>query len=208
MVICIVDRPRAEPCWYMCVIYVCISAYLSYMTKRSALARRPFVWPRHCVFNCTLELGRELLMYVVNVRLSAWEHFRGNTPCQLFVVYRLLFFYIFVNTIILIQLWLIFALLTVPTGPTPPFFPWLSCASVTVGVYGKVPAPGFWHLVSLFVNLGYRAAQQWREVASAPCLAKSLTKTRVRILLKSGAFLTLFRACFLPGRTKDLSAPR
>jgi len=28
------------------------------------------------------------------------------------------------------------------------------------------------------------------------------------MLLKSRAFLTCFRACFLPGRAKDLSAPR
>jgi len=31
---------------------------------------------------------------------------------------------------------------------------------------------------------------------------------RVSILLKSRAFLTCFRACFLPGRAKDLSVPR
>jgi len=31
---------------------------------------------------------------------------------------------------------------------------------------------------------------------------------RVSILLKSRASLTWFRACFLPGRTKDLSATR
>jgi len=31
---------------------------------------------------------------------------------------------------------------------------------------------------------------------------------RVSMLLKSRAFLTCFRACFLPGRAKDLSAPR
>jgi hypothetical protein len=31
---------------------------------------------------------------------------------------------------------------------------------------------------------------------------------RVLMLLKSRASLTCFRACFLPGRAKDLSAPR
>jgi len=31
---------------------------------------------------------------------------------------------------------------------------------------------------------------------------------RVKILLKSRASLTCFPACFLPGRAKDLSAPR
>jgi len=32
--------------------------------------------------------------------------------------------------------------------------------------------------------------------------------TRVSMLLKWRASLTCFRACFLPGRAKDLSAPR
>jgi len=31
---------------------------------------------------------------------------------------------------------------------------------------------------------------------------------RISILLKSRASLTCFRACFFPGRAKDLSAPR
>ena len=45
---------------------------------------------------------------------------------------------------------------------------------------------------------------------SAPCLQekKYLMTARVWMLLKSCAFLTCFRACFLPGRDKDLSAPR
>jgi len=34
-----------------------------------------------------------------------------------------------------------------------------------------------------------------------------LTTARVSMLLKSRAFLTSFRACFLPGRAKNLSAP-
>ena len=37
---------------------------------------------------------------------------------------------------------------------------------------------------------------------------KNLMTARASMLLKSHAFLTCFRACFLPGRAKDLSAPR
>jgi len=37
---------------------------------------------------------------------------------------------------------------------------------------------------------------------------KNLMTTRVSMLLKSRASLTCFRACFLPGRAKDLSASR
>ena len=35
---------------------------------------------------------------------------------------------------------------------------------------------------------------------------KKLMTARVSMLLKSRAYLTCFRACFLPGRAKDLSA--
>ena len=50
---------------------------------------------------------------------------------------------------------------------------------------------------------------EWREFPSAPCLAgkKNLMTARASMLLKSCASLTCFRACFLPGRAKDLSAP-
>jgi len=48
---------------------------------------------------------------------------------------------------------------------------------------------------------------EWREFPSAPCLAKkNLMTARVSMLLKWRASLTCFRACFLPGRAKDLSA--
>ena len=44
---------------------------------------------------------------------------------------------------------------------------------------------------------------------SAPCLTGGkLMIARVSMLLKSRASLTCFRACLLPGRAKDLSAPR
>ena len=52
---------------------------------------------------------------------------------------------------------------------------------------------------------------EWRKFPSAPCLAggkKNLMTARVSMLLKSRASLTCFRACFLPGQVKDLSAPR
>ena len=53
---------------------------------------------------------------------------------------------------------------------------------------------------------------EWREFLSAPCLAggkKNPPMTaRVSRLLKSRAFLTCFRACYLPGRAKDLSVRR
>ena len=51
---------------------------------------------------------------------------------------------------------------------------------------------------------------EWREYPSAPCLAgkENLMTARASMLLKSRASLTCFRACFLPGRAKDLSAPR
>ena len=40
-----------------------------------------------------------------------------------------------------------------------------------------------------------------------PCRKKKNLIARVSMLLKSRASLTCFRACFLPGRAKDLSAP-
>ena len=40
-----------------------------------------------------------------------------------------------------------------------------------------------------------------------PCKKKKLMTARV-LMLKSRASLTCFRGCFLPGRAKDLSAPR
>ena len=48
---------------------------------------------------------------------------------------------------------------------------------------------------------------EWHEFPAAPCLTrkKYLKTARVFMLLKSRASLTCFRACFLPGRGKDLS---
>ena len=51
---------------------------------------------------------------------------------------------------------------------------------------------------------------EWREFLSVPYLAgkRNLMTASVSMLLKSRASLTCFRACFLPGQAKDLSAPR
>ena len=51
---------------------------------------------------------------------------------------------------------------------------------------------------------------EWREFPSVSSLAGkkiNFMTTRISVLLKSRASLTCFRACFLPGRAKDLSAP-
>ena len=54
---------------------------------------------------------------------------------------------------------------------------------------------------------------EWREFPSVPCLVgkkklDDLMTACVSKLLKSRASLACFRARFLPGRAKDLSAPR
>jgi len=49
---------------------------------------------------------------------------------------------------------------------------------------------------------------EWHEFPSSPCLVGKKLTARVSMMLKSRAFLTCFRACFLPGRAKDLLAPR
>jgi len=52
---------------------------------------------------------------------------------------------------------------------------------------------------------------EWLEFPSVPCFAGGGGETKAArnsMLLKSRASLTCFRACFLPVRAKDLSAPR
>jgi len=50
---------------------------------------------------------------------------------------------------------------------------------------------------------------EWRELLRRLVLQeKNFMTARVSMLLKSRVSLTYFRACFLPGRAKDLSAPR
>ena len=49
---------------------------------------------------------------------------------------------------------------------------------------------------------------EWISFGALPCRNKNLMTARVSTLLKSRASLTCFRACFLPVRAKDLSAPR
>ena len=48
----------------------------------------------------------------------------------------------------------------------------------------------------------------WIFFGTLPCRKKKLMTARVSMLLKSRSSLTCFRACFLPGLAKDLSAPR
>ena len=55
-------------------------------------------------------------------------------------------------------------------------------------------------------NVSVRMA--WFPFGALPCRKRNLKTARVSILLKSRASLTCFRASFLPGRTKDLLAPR
>ena len=53
-------------------------------------------------------------------------------------------------------------------------------------------------------NVSVRMA--WISFDALPCRKRNLMTARVSILLKSRPSQTCFRACFLPGRTKDLSA--
>ena len=48
----------------------------------------------------------------------------------------------------------------------------------------------------------------WISFGALPCKINTLMAARFSKLLKWRASLTCFRACFLPGRDKDLSAPR
>jgi len=55
-------------------------------------------------------------------------------------------------------------------------------------------------------NVSVRMA--WISFGALPCRGKKILTAGISMLLKSRASLTCFRACFLPGRAKDLSAPR
>jgi len=56
-------------------------------------------------------------------------------------------------------------------------------------------------------NVSVRMA--WISFGAFPCRKKeNLMTARVSLLLKTHASLTCFRAYFLPGRARDLSAPR
>jgi len=70
------------------------------------------------------------------------------------------------------------------------------------GIYWHVGVPGRKQAnvsVRMALNFLQRLALQEK---------KHLMTARVSMLLKSLASLTCFRACFLPGRAKDLSAGR
>jgi len=55
-------------------------------------------------------------------------------------------------------------------------------------------------------NVSVRMA--WISFGALLCRKRNLMSARVSMLLKSRASLTCFRACFLPGRAKDLLSPR
>ena len=55
-------------------------------------------------------------------------------------------------------------------------------------------------------NVSVRMA--WISFGALPCRKRNLMTARFSMLLRSRASLTCFRACFLAGRAKDLSAPR
>ena len=55
-------------------------------------------------------------------------------------------------------------------------------------------------------NVSVRMA--WISFGALPCRKKNFMTAGVSMLLKSRTSLTCFRACFLPGRAKDLSGPR
>jgi len=55
-------------------------------------------------------------------------------------------------------------------------------------------------------NVSVRVA--WISFSALPCRKNNLMIARVSMLLKLCAYLTCIRACFLPGRAMDLSAPR
>ena len=76
----------------------------------------------------------------------------------------------------------------------------------------------FWVFVCLFRSANKSLARTgrkqahvsvrmaWISFGALPCRKNNLMTARVSVLLKSRAPLTCFRACFLPGRAKDLSA--
>ena len=55
-------------------------------------------------------------------------------------------------------------------------------------------------------NVSVRMA--WISFGALPYRKRNLMTARVSMLLKSRTSLTCFRACFLPGRVKDLSETR
>jgi len=80
-------------------------------------------------------------------------------------------------------------------------------------------------LITLHISVTYRGADKFLarpgrtkanvsvrmariSIGALPCTNKILMTARVSVLLKSRTSLKWFRACFLPGRANDLSAPR
>ena len=69
------------------------------------------------------------------------------------------------------------------------------------GAYKSLARPG-----RKQANVSVRMA--WISFGALPCRKRNLMTARVSIWSKKRASLTCFRVCFLPGRAKDLSAPR
>ena len=70
---------------------------------------------------------------------------------------------------------------------------------LTVGADKSLGRPG------RKANVSVRMA--WISFGALPCRKRNLIAARVSILLKSHRSLTYFRACFIPGRAKNLSVP-
>ena len=79
----------------------------------------------------------------------------------------------------------------------PVSLPYFYC---TGGANKSLDRPGRKH-----ANVSVTMA--WICLGALPCRERNLMTARVS-MLKSHSSLTCFRACFLPGRTQDLSAPR
>ena len=64
----------------------------------------------------------------------------------------------------------------------------------------------FFNLICHLKQANVSVRMVWISFGALPCKKKKMT-ARVSMLLKSRASLTHFRACFVPGRAKDLLAP-
>jgi hypothetical protein len=103
----------------------------------------------------------------------------------------------------------------------PKRWGWADCSEMTAPMYKLCPIP-----VGHVNRTSYRGADEslarpgrkqahvslrmvWISFGALPCKGgENLMTARVSMLLKSRASLICFRACFLPGRAKDFSAPQ
>ena len=80
-----------------------------------------------------------------------------------------------------------------------PSAPWM-CSVYYSGADKSLARPGRQQ-----ANLSVRMA--WISFGALPCRKRNLMTARVTMLLRSRTYLTCFRVCLLPDRSKDLSAP-